>query len=380
MTILSIGSDRNLFIKDSESQKRIEEYGKLFGGLHTIVFSKSKLGFKNLALNNNVFIYPTNHSLNVLFWWNVLKIATELIHKHNFSYITSQDPFENGLIALILKKIYRVPLQLQIHTDVFSPYFKKESLMNKIRVIIAKKIIPSADKVRVVSERIKRSLLNLGLLPKENIDVLPIFVDVEKIKNSPIKIDLHKKYPDHDFIILMASRLTKEKNIAMAIRAMFDLVTKHENNTNIRKPLLLIVGDGPESNNLQQTTNDLRLDNNVKFEPWTDELISYYKTADLFLLTSNYEGYGRTVIEAMAAGLPVVMTDVGLAGELLTNDLSGKIVSINNSQLLTRAILQLIENVRKREEFKLNASRVLENLLKKNTYLEKYKRCYNKQI
>ena len=61
-------------------------------------------------------------------------------------------------------------------------------------------------------------------------------------------------------------------------------------------------------------------------EPWTDDPFSYYKTADLFLLTSNYEGYGMAVVEAMAAGCPVIMTDVGLAGEVLIDKKDGLVV------------------------------------------------------
>ena len=53
------------------------------------------------------------------------------------------------------------------------------------------------------------------------------------------------------------------------------------------------------------------------FEGWQENLISYYKTANLFLLSSNYEGYGMTLLEAAAAGCPIISTDVGIAGELL---------------------------------------------------------------
>jgi len=70
----------------------------------------------------------------------------------------------------------------------------------------------------------------------------------------------------------------------------------------------VVVGEGPE----KRKSSD-----NIIFEPWTDDLISYYKTADLFLLTSNYEGYGMVLVEAAAAGCKIISSDAGIAGEIL---------------------------------------------------------------
>jgi glycosyltransferase involved in cell wall biosynthesis len=212
-----------------------------------------------------------------------------------------------------------------------------------------------------------------------NVIVLPIFVDIKKIQSAKIKADLHKKYPDYDFIILMASRLSKEKNIGMAIEAMKELSLKSKVKS---KMLLLIVGDGPEKEKLIVKCRMLNVVDNVKFEPWTDDLVSYYKTSDLFLLISNYEGYGRTAIEAMAAGLPVVMTDVGLAGEILVDDLDGRIVPVGDAKALIEAILQLLENPLKREEFKQNSLKLLEKWQTKKEYLDKYKNSlgFNKML
>jgi glycosyltransferase involved in cell wall biosynthesis len=72
----------------------------------------------------------------------------------------------------------------------------------------------------------------------------------------------------------------------------------------------VIVGDGSEK-------NKLKLDDNVVLDGWQNKetIYSYYKTADMLLVTSDYEGYGLTIIEALAAGLPVLSTDVGIARE-----------------------------------------------------------------
>ena len=350
MKVLMISGDPAVLDSDSPVRKRIEEYRNILGELDILLCLG---GVKNLIMG----------------FFSGYAMAR---HK-NFDIITAQGP-EHWFLAWIFSKIFQIPWQAQIHTDIFSHYFWEESWKNKLRVLLAKFLLPRADGIRVVSERIKNSLVASRQSLVAKISVLPIFIDVKKIQSAKVKVDLHQKYPEYDFIILMASRLTKEKNIPMALRAMRGL-TQNGTRTNAEKNLLLIVGDGPELESYKLLVKSYKLENNVIFEFAVDyqTLFSYYKSADLFLLTSNYEGYGRTVVEAMAAGLSVIMTDVGLAGELLIDDLDGKVVPIGNEKALAAAISELADNPAKREEFKSSGLKLLEKWPAKKEYLEKYK-------
>lgn len=379
MKVLSIGSDRSLFIRDSEAQKRIKEYGKLFDELHIVVFSGARLGNSDIELGDNIFIYPTNHRYNILYLWNIFLIIKnfklKIKNSQNDFVISCQDPFESGLAGWLASLWLKLPLHIQIHTDIFSPYFSAESFMNKVRVSLAKFLLPRAYGIRAVSERIKQSLI--AQFPSYQLPItnLPIFVDIKKIQNAKIKIDLRQKYSGYDFIILMASRLTREKNIGMAVGAMAEIIKKSPiaDYRLPKNPLLLIVGDGPEKEYIQSLIADYRLQNNAVIEPWTNDLISYYKSADLFLLTSNYEGYGRTIVESMAAGLPVVMTGVGLAGELLVDDLDGRVVPVGDMRALAGVVSELMKDPAKREEFGINCVKLTQKLPDKNEYMKKYK-------
>ncbi len=292
MKVLMISGDKGVLNPQSDAGKRMAEYRDAFGELDILLAYGSVFKF-----------------LGALF------SGFKLLWRKKYDIITAQD-IEHSLLAWIFSKLFRALWQMQIHTDIFSPYFGKESLKNKIRVALAKFFLKRADCVRVVSNRIKRSLVkfNKDFDKPDKITVLPIFVDAEKIKQTPIKTDLHKKYPGR-FIILMASRITKEKNIGLAIEALSSRLIREN-----KRIMLLLVGDGPEVENLKFQTYKLGLNDNIVFEPHTDDIISYYKTCDLFLLASNYEGYGRTLIEAASAGAKIVSSDVGIAPEILDYD------------------------------------------------------------
>lgn len=329
MKVLMISTDRNILNTESEVYKRMQEYAKLVDQLHIIIFIEGKNETKH---QENLFLYPTNSPTRWLYILNAIQIARAI---KEFDIVTTQDPFETGLAGWLIARKNNTPLQVQIHTDFLNHYFTYGSFLNCVRVLIAKYILPQADGIRVVSRRIKESLDKGNIKLKTEPAVLPIFVDTEYFENASIKQDLHKKYPRFDFIILMASRLTKEKNIPLAIHAFKEIVKKYPSMG------LVIAGSGPEEKKLKIESSNINT--NIVFESWTDDPASLYKSADLFLLTSDYEGYARSVVEASAAGLPVIMTDVGTAGELIQDGVNGLIIPIGDVQALITAIESIKE-------------------------------------
>ena len=290
MKVLMLSGDLTIADPNSPAEQRTEDYRRVLGELEVVLCERSVFSFFS------GFLY-----------------ARELMSRKKFDVITAQSP-EHWFFAWILSKIFGVPWQMQIHTDIFSPHFVRHSMLNKVRFLLAKFLIQRADGIRVVSERIKKSILRTkdhGLWIK--ISVLPIFVDIEKIKNFPVKADLRQKYPGK-FIVLMASRLSREKNLVFAVEALSSLIRAN------KRIVLLIAGNGPEEQKLKLMTKDCGLWTNIVFEPWSEDLSSYYKTCDLFLLSSNYEGYGMTLIEAASAGAKIISSDVGIAPELLDKE------------------------------------------------------------
>jgi glycosyltransferase involved in cell wall biosynthesis len=314
--LLMISTDRNILVEGSAVRVRQIEYAKQFDEVHIIVFSKKrKAGApKEFVLSENCWAYATDSWSPFLYTQDAVSLGKFIISKKGITDITCQDPFLTGMAGVTLKKKFpHIHLELQVHTDIGSPYFGY-SWGNKIRKVLARLYIPYADHVRVVSNKIRDYLVNELKVSESKIEVRPIVIDIDKIKLAPIidGADLHKKYPQFEKIVLMASRIEPEKNIELAVEA-FKTVSDE-----MPKVGLVIVGSGSQISKLKFLISKNKLSNSVIFEPWAspETLYSYYKTADVFLLTSLFEGYGMTLVEAHAAGCKIVSTDVGVAREL----------------------------------------------------------------
>ncbi len=363
MKVLMFSTDSSILESGSWAQRRMIEYGTLVEKLFIVVLSKKRVKSQILDISQNVRVYS-------VYFWSAFGGLGKMFKKEGIDLVTAQDPFETGLVGYLTARRLKAKLQLQIHTDFLSQYFIGESLKNRVRVWLAKWLLPKAHNIRVVSERIKKSLSVVkSQLPK--VFVLPIFVDITKIKKGPIVYSLKQKYPQFDFFILMASRLSQEKNIGLAIKAMPEVVKNHS------KVGLIIIGDGAEEENLQHLIIDgAKLAKNIILEPWTAHLVTYYKTADVFLNISNYEGYGRTLIEAAAAGgVAIITTDVGVVGEVI-NKSNSLVIPVGDAKALTESILKLIEDKSLRQELSQKAKDAVMNLDGKEVYLQKYKQSW----
>ena len=331
MNLLSISTDKNIFDKNSAVFARQIEYAKKLNHLHIIVLSNKK--FKDLHFEN-ISIYSTNSRNKISSVFDAIKIGKKI---ENIDEITCQDPFECGYAGYKLKRSNQ-KIEFQIHTDLYSPNFTslklgiKLCVLNFIRQRIANFLLPKADRIRVVSKMISDSLEAKSWKPKATIEIRPIQIDINKIINTKVNVDLHKKYPQFEKIILMASRLSPEKNIGLAIDVFSKFIKKYP------KTGLLIVGSGQEKESIKHKVESKKISDSVILEDWQNQetIYSYYKTADLFLNTSLYEGYGMTLVEAKTAGCKIVSTDVGVARELNIS-----IVATNRSCLF-KAIIEAI--------------------------------------
>lgn len=368
MKIISISTDRNIFEENSTVRKRMIEYGEMFDELHIVVFTTRFVNYKSqIALPNNVFVYATNSRNRAFYIIDALKISKTIIHNsypiiHNF-VISCQDPFETGMVGALLKLFFNLPLHIQVHTDFANKYFRRVSLLNKIRFFMAEFILKYSDRVRVVSERIKKSIEKFS----ENIDVLPIKVEI-------LQIEPPKNFPKvSPWEILAVCRLEKEKNLITAIRA-FKIVSDEFSEISF-----VIVGDGSERKNLEKLRDNLRLKDKVIFAGWQNNPNNYYQNANIYISTSLYEGYGISIMEAAYFGIPLILSDTGLAGDIFRNGDSAFICDATDLKCFAQNILKLYSNKNLTKQMGQRAKEKAGQHLNLNkNYFEEYANSINK--
>ena len=362
-----ISTDRKLFEKDSVAAKRMVAYGKVFDQLHIIIFSLRKHNFQSERLSENVWVYPTSSFLRVGYINDALRIAQNILsnitHPESGWVVTTQDPFETGLVGRRLKAQVKIPLHIQVHTDIGSELFRN-TFLNKIRMMFVEGVLKEADAVRVVSDRIKATLIGKYHVPADKIRVLPLHA-IESSISFPFK----EKKENEELVVLVASRLTKEKNIPMVIDAFDDVIKK------CRDVRLVIVGEGPERSVLRKRVDQYHIDDKVTFVGWSDTLDDYFKEADIFALSSDYEGYGRTLVEASLAHIPIVTTNVGVVGSLLVPGDDVVVCDPRDTRCFTDQLTHLVLSPETRREMAESAYvKTKEHVMSQKEYVEAYRR------
>lgn len=360
-----VSTDTSAFVAGSAFRKRLLEYASLFDELRVIIFTDPKCHSEQLA--KNCVLEPTRRNGNVRSWLSAVFHARRIIKKDPTDYvITSQEEF-GGLIAYLLKKIYRVPWQAQVHSDITSAYFVSHSIKNRLRAWIAWWILPSATCIRVVGARTKKGLEEWGICAP--MIVLPIAIDVSRLRAYGEKRSYEN--PEGYFIFLIVSRLASEKNIDCAVRA-FARVHREYPHTQ-----LCIVGDGPERQHLGSCAASLGINDAVLFVGWQEDTSTYFYNAHAYITTSWYEGYGLSTVEAMAAGLPIIMTDVGIAGDLLEHEREGIVVRPGDEEALAIALIRVRGDAHLRARLGHAALRKTLRLPDGDTYLSQFQKSFD---
>lgn len=237
-----------------------------------------------------------------------------------------------SLATLLSKSKTRLVLSERLH---FGAHLKQtNSLKEKIVKILMHWLYPKADKVICVSKEIEKYLIsNYKINPNKVITIYNPVVDLDLINASKKQID-HNWVTKKDIrLIVTAGRLNIQKNHALLLHAFKTVLES----TNAR---LIIFGEGELRAELEQTARMLEIQDNVLLPGFEKNIFAYFNKADLFVLSSDYEGLPGVVIQAMACGLPIVSTDCPSGpAEILENGKWGKLVPTGDSDALAKAMI-----------------------------------------
>lgn len=334
MKVIMLSLDASIFDEASAFRARAKSYAQLFDQLVIIAPSKTR---QESIREGNLIIEPARaRSLPQLFisMWRTAR--RNIRYEDRDAYITTSQEEFTGLLCFFLKRKYGIPWCAQMHSDTFGQFFAKHSVKNMLRRVVARATLGAADGVRVVSDRVEKNTRRVfgGAL---KIYILPIAVDLSVFFDVG-KNHIYAREEGRDFCFLAVSRLAPEKNIQGIISAFSQVLKQYP------ATILRIVGEGIDKSLLEKQVASLDLESRVFFEgqaAHARDVADYCKEADCYVLNSWHEGYSISVLEAAAAGLPVIMTDVGVAGDTIKNSVSGLVVSPGDQVAIERAMLTM---------------------------------------
>lgn len=288
------------------------------------------------------------------------KKAFNIIKKWNLDIIHSQTEFGIGMFSRIITKKLNLPVVHTYHT-LYEDYVYYvthghfDNLGKKLVIKLTKYFCDKkCDELIVPTPKIRELFKNkYGITRK--ISVIPTGIDTtkfeltEKLQKEITKLKKNHKIKDNDFIIGSVGRIAKEKSFDKLIDTLPKLLEKDKN---IK---MLIVGNGPELENLKKQAKELNLEKNIIFTGLVSyELIpAYYHLFNVMTSFSTTETQGLTIIEGLASSIPIVCIDDESFKEMVQDKYNG--YTFHNTEEFINTILKLKENKKLYDEMALNA-------------------------
>lgn len=265
---------------------------------------------------------------------------------------------------LLVWKLYRLMVEREIHVVRMheyhaSLYGRLASLLAKPPVVVSsvhnvyrrnlrhrfwinRFLARSTDRIIANSERVKEDILRFDRVPSNQVAVIPNGIDTGLLENLLSKKEARKKLgiPEDVFLIGTVGRLSPLKGHPDLLHA-FRLLLDEEGSL----PLcLILIGDGPLRESLERTVREIGLEKNVFFLGTRRDVPDCLAALDLFVFSSLWEGQGVALIEAMAAGLPIVSTNYEGAREIVTDRVEALLVEPGNPKALKEGLVSLLRD------------------------------------
>ncbi len=246
-----------------------------------------------------------------------------------------------NVVAIIARHIARTGTRLvvSVHAPLSLVNTYASNMRGRLVPRLVRKLYPLADEVVAVSQGVAKDLIYHWGCDKANLRVIynPVLTP-DLIRKSSIPLNHPWFQPGAPPVILSVGRLSREKDFPTLLRA-FALV-KQEISAQ-----LMILGEGRDRPLLEQIVKQLNLHGAVAMPGFVENPYPYMRHANLFVLSSLWEGFGLVLVEAMACGTPVVSTDCPTGPyEILEGGKWGKLVPVGNPQVLAEAILDTLRN------------------------------------
>ncbi|WP_019414774.1 N-acetyl-alpha-D-glucosaminyl L-malate synthase BshA [Paenisporosarcina sp. TG20] len=352
------------------------ELGKLLAERgHEIHFITSSMPFRLNRMIPNMFFHQVEVNSYSVFQYPPYDIAlaskmAEIIKKENLDILHVHYAIPHAVCAVLARDMsgQRVGIVTTLHGTDISVLGYDSSLSGAIRYGIEK-----SDIVTAVSNSLKEQTNHL-IQPNQTIETIYNFVDErEYYPDKPSNLKSYYNIQDNEKVIIHVSNFRKVKHVE-------DVVSSF---AYIRKEMparLLLVGDGPEMNNIIKQVESLGLKNDVLFLGKQDNVSELYAISDLKLLLSEKESFGLVMLEAMACGVPGIGTNIGGIPEVIDHGHNGYIVPLHDVEAVACYAFKILTNKDLHNRLRTNAIDKVSRNFHSSLIVSQYEKVYEKAV
>lgn len=346
MKVLLISSDISVLDQGSSGHTNVRDNALAIGELHVLLAApksedRDDGSLRIHAVAAGSFLGPS-----------LVRKAHALVAEYGIEAVWAQDAFERGMIGVQVAKKEKLPLYVNVDTDFLSPWYSMTGMfrstqvrvprVNQKRLRYADTVLPQASGIRVMSERVKASLLKKygDRIPE------PVVIPIA-ISHIPEEV----QFPPHAFTfsLMVAGRLDAARRVVDVLDALAHVKDRYPSTG------LFVVGDGPERAALERHAKRLRLGDRVVFLGDRRDTWGLMRSAHVFIQASAYEGYGRRLLQAALARIPIITTDVGIVGEVFKGYDDVLAMPPGDPAALATHIMGLTEDGQARQLLAINA-------------------------
>ena len=240
---------------------------------------------------------------------------------------------DSNLLGLPLAWLARVPIRIATHRGKIEAFPRWRQFLHSllINMGIARTLV-------AVSEQTRAQAIEEGVRANKVTMILNGVTPLDTLSVNRLEARKNLGLGEGDIFLISIGRLTYQKGHEYFIRAMSKVVSRFPN------AKAGICGEGPLRSQLESQILRHGLSDSVKLLGSWDDISPVLASADIFVLPSRWEGLSRALMEAMAAGIPVITTHVDGIKDLVTDGVNGLLIPAEDSEKLENSILQLIEN------------------------------------
>ncbi len=270
-----------------------------------------------------------------------------------------------GALGRVAAVLAGVPVRIHtFHGHIFESYFNKFYI---VLFLLIERILALFTKfIVVVSQAQKKEIgEHYKITGPGKIKVIPLGLELEKlfpINTCTGKLRKELGLGEDVIVVGIVGRLVPVKNHKMFLDAANLLPGLLRDKFKIK---YLIVGDGEERASLEEYAKKLGLGNDTIFCGWREDMAGIYSDLDIVGLTSFNEGTPVALIEALAAGRPVIATDVGGVADVVKDGINGYLIASGDARAFALRLADLVKDTGKRSEFGLNGRRMVREIFSK---------------